>query len=137
MAKIVFISCVKSKCSHPTRAEALYLGALFTKALRYARSLSPDHIYILSAEHGVLELDAIVAPYEKTLITMRLFERRAWAEKVIAQLRSKVDLQNDEFVFLAGKHYRDGLTAHLVHYSVPMEGLRIGEQLGWLAERVG
>ena len=39
-------------------------------------------------------------------------------------------------VFLAGERYREFLARHLasrgVEVSVPMEGLRIGEQLSWL-----
>jgi hypothetical protein len=39
-------------------------------------------------------------------------------------------------VFLAGERYREFLAEHLkghgVVVSVPMEGLRIGEQLSWL-----
>jgi hypothetical protein len=41
-------------------------------------------------------------------------------------------------VFLAGERYREFLARHLasrgVEVSVPMEGLRIGEQLSWLGQ---
>ncbi len=135
MAKIVCISCVKSKRSSRSKASDLYTSPLFTKMLEYAKAQSPDHIFILSAEHGLLELDDKIEPYEKTLNTMRKAARHIWAEKVLNQLRTKVDLQSDEFIFLAGKRYRELLTPHIKRFSVPMENLSFGRQLAWLTEQ--
>jgi hypothetical protein len=61
--------------------------------------------------------------------------RRAWAERVAQQLAVAVpDLTR--VAFLAGERYRGFLSEHLtrrgVAVLVPMEGLRIGEQLNWL-----
>ena len=77
----------------------------------------------------------MIAPYERTLNTMGVADRRAWAARVAAQLAEAVpDLSR--VVFLAGERYREFLARHLadrgVEVSVPMEGLRIGEQLSWL-----
>jgi hypothetical protein len=79
----------------------------------------------------------VVAPYERTLNTMGAAKRRAWAERVAHQLVEAVpDLSH--VVFLAGERYREFLTRHLagrgVTVSIPMAGLRIGEQLSWLAQ---
>lgn len=70
MATVVCISCVKSKRSHRSRVEDLYTSPLFRKLLAYAKSLDPDRILVLSAKHGVLELDDEVNPYEMTLNRM-------------------------------------------------------------------
>lgn len=75
--------------------------------------------------------------YERTLNTMGVADRRAWGERVAAQLAEAVpDLSR--VVFLAGERYREFLARHLagrgVAVSVPMEGLRIGEQLSWLGQ---
>ncbi len=135
MAKVVCISCVKSKRSVRAKASALYTSALFIKMLNYAKSQSPKHIYILSAEHGLLELDDEIEPYEKTLNKMRKVDRENWATKVLSQLRTKTDLQSDEFVFLAGSRYRELLVPHIKHFTVPMKNLSFGKQLAWLTKQ--
>ena len=91
--------------------------------------------YILSAEYGFVPPDQIIAPYERTLNAMRVMDRRLWADRVSRKILEAVpDLK--QVVFLAGKRYREFLTRHLtdrgVKVSIPMEGLRIGEQLSWL-----
>jgi cytoplasmic iron level regulating protein YaaA (DUF328/UPF0246 family) len=103
--------------------------------LEYAKSQAPSRIFILSAEHGLLELNDEIEPYEKTLNTMRKAERQQWATKVLAQLCAKTDLQSDEFIFLAGSRYRELLTPHIKRFSVPMENLSFGRQLAWLTEQ--
>ena len=136
MKKIVCISCVKSKRDRRCKASDLYVSPLFTKMLEYAKNQTPDRIFILSAEYGLLEQDDEIEPYEKTLNTMKKVERQQWAAKVLAQLRAKADLQSDEFIFLAGSRsgsrYRELLTPHIRQFSVPMENLSFGRQLAWL-----
>lgn len=77
----------------------------------------------------------MIAPYERTLNTMREADRRAWGERVAAQL-SEAAPDLSRVVFLAGERYREflarDLTSRGVEVSIPMEGLRIGEQLSWL-----
>ena len=88
----------------------------------------------LSAKHGLLDIEQEIEKYDETLNTMRKNERIAWAHHVISDLRSKTDLQNDEYVILAGAKYRENLINHIHHYTLPLEGLRIGEQMAWLKE---
>lgn len=135
MAKIVCISCVKSKRNRRSKASDLYISPLFTKMLGYAKAQTPSRIFILSAEHGLLELDDEIEPYEKTLNTMKKAERQQWAAKVLNQLSAKTDLQSDKFIFLAGNRYRELLTPHIKHFSVPMKNLPFGRQLAWLTEQ--
>jgi hypothetical protein len=63
-------------------------------------------------------------------------ERAEWAQRVLGELRKVTDPEQDRIVFLAGKDYREPLATLLgqAGYSVevPMEGLRIGEQMQWL-----
>lgn len=85
---------------------------------------------------GLVAPGQVIAPYEQTLKTTRAADRRAWGERVAAQLNEAVpDLS--QVVFL-GRRYRQLLAPHLadrgVGVSVPMEGLRIGEQLSWLGQ---
>ena len=93
--------------------------------------------YILSAEYGLVLPNQVIAPYERTLNTMPVTARRAWADRVGQQLAAAVpDLAR--VVFLAGERYREflvrPLAEHGVTVSVPMRGLRIGEQLRWLGQ---
>lgn len=133
---IVCISCVKSKRKSPCAAKDMYTSPLFRKMLMYAQQLRPQKIFILSAEYGLLKPDDVIAPYEKTLKSMKISERSAWAGTVLSRLRQEADLQEDKFIFLAGARYRENLVRHIRHYEVPMEGLSFGPQLHWLTERV-
>ena len=131
---VYLVSCVSQKRDHACEARDLYVSDLFRKARRFAEG-SGCPWFILSAEHGLVAPGQVIAPYERTLNTMGVADRRAWAARVAAQLAEAVpDLS--QVVFLAGKRYREFLARHLdgrgVEVSVPMEGLRIGEQLSWL-----
>ncbi len=136
MKRIVLISCVSKKLPHPARAKDLYVSPLFRLNLQYARKLQPDAIYILSAKHGLLDLDTEVEPYNLTLNDMATRQVQAWAEQVLEQIKQRADLRRDHFVFLAGLKYRKFLVPRLASYEVPMEGLTIGRQLQFLSERV-
>ena len=120
------------------RAKELYDSPWFRKARAYVESTG-SRWFILSAEYGLLEPDRIVAPYEKTLNQMSIRDRRHWSQDVLADLRGILTL-DDRVVFLAGRKYREFLEPIVVTLCgdvvVPMEGLRIGEQLQWLDRQV-
>ena len=84
--------------------------------------------------------ERIISPYEKTLNTMPISDRRKWAEMVNSQIEA-VAPQLAVAVFLAGQRYRESLVDHLrkrnIVVQIPMEGLRIGEQLSWLGNHSG
>ena len=132
--KIVLISCVSQKLPHRTKVKDLYVSTLFKLSLKYANSLSPDGIYVLSAKHGLLGLEKEIEPYEQTLNNMRTNEIKEWANHVLRQLRSVASFHETEFIFLAGNKYRRYLLPHIKNAKVPLEGLRIGEQLQRLKE---
>jgi len=136
--KIFLVSCVSQKQPYATAARDLYTSDWFVKARRYVEA---QHAlwFILSAEHGLLHPDQVVAPYERTLNTMGVIERRHWAERVIRQLDDVLSGVGTA-EFLAGERYRENLIPELgrrgISVSIPMQGLRIGEQLGWLGARI-
>ena len=132
--KIVLISCVSRKLPHRAKAKELYVSMLFRLNLKYANSLCPDEIYILSAKHGLLELEREIQPYEQTLNNMRSAEIKEWANNVLQQLRSVTSLEEPEFIFLAGNKYRKYLLPHIKNAEIPLKGMRIGEQLQRLKE---
>ena len=132
---VYLVSCVSQKRDEPSPARDLYVSDWFRKARGYAEA-SGCPWFVLSAEHGLVAPDQVVAPYERTLNTMPVADRRQWASRVLAQLDEAVP-GLAQVVFLAGERYREFLAGQLrsrkVTVSVPMEGLRIGQQLRWLS----
>ena len=98
MSKVVLISCVKKKLPYKAKVRDLYISPLFRGRLRYAESLEPDKIFVLSAKYHLLDLDDEIKPYDLTLNNMFVRERKKWAEKVIGKLEKLVDLKNDKII---------------------------------------
>ncbi len=78
-------------------------------------------------------------PYDETLNEMAKSERLRWAEGVLTHLLTVTKYQ-DTVVFLAGKRYREFIAPELrtrgYSVKVPLEGMRIGEQLSWLNKAI-
>jgi cytoplasmic iron level regulating protein YaaA (DUF328/UPF0246 family) len=109
---------------------------LFRASTAYAERVA-DRWFILSARHGLLHPDDRVEPYEQTLHRLSAAERCAWSTEVTNALLQTLTAPA-HIVVLAGAVYRKHLLPPLQHagfsVSVPMEGLRLGEQLRWLRE---
>lgn len=129
------MSCVAKKRTYAAPARDLYTSALFQKARAYAERTA-DAWFVLSAKYGLVNPDTVIEPYDVTLNEMDVGERRVWVARVQQQLEL-VTRTGDAIVMLAGARYREGLTAALqrrgVRVEVPMQGLKIGEQLQWLS----
>jgi hypothetical protein len=136
MKRIILISCVSQKLNKSAKAKELYISPLFRKNFRYAEILYPEHIFILSAKYGLVKPDDEIAPYDATLNKMSAAEKKEWAAAVVVQLKRFADLQNDEFIFLAGENYRKYIIPEIQKYYIPMEGLGIGKQLQWLTQKI-
>ncbi|MBM4042952.1 MAG: hypothetical protein FJ290_31065 [Planctomycetes bacterium] len=139
MRTIYLVACVSEKKQGSHAAKDSYDSAWFKKARAYVeRQKSPW--FILSAEHGLLDPESRIEPYEKTLNEASVAERRAWAARVIPKLREVIQ-PADCVVFLAGERYREFLIGEVrrmcAQVLVPMERLAIGRQLQWLTERTG
>ena len=74
MKKYVLISCVSKKVDHAALSKDLYTSTLFKMSYRYAVSLKPDAIFILSAKYGLLLCNDVVTPYNMTLNNMKTEE---------------------------------------------------------------
>ena len=136
MKTIILISCVSKKGTKKAKAEKMYESALFIKSLAYARKLKHDNIYILSAKHHLLALDAEIEPYNLTLNTMNKQERTAWGNEVITQLKKVANVGKDKFIILAGKNYLTPIKTALKYIETPLEGMKIGERLQFLSEQL-
>lgn len=133
MKNVALISCVSLKADTPQKAKDLYLSPLFKKCYAYSQYIQADKVFILSALHGLVSEDQVIAPYNITLNTMNAKDRRIWAAKVIKQIND-LELGDVQFTILAGNRYREYLVPHLKNVSVPMAGLGIGQQLSFLKE---
>ena len=130
---LYLVSCVSEKRTNAAPAKDLYQSDWFVKARAFVEAKG-GRWFILSAEYGLVSPDQVLDPYEKTLNTMGVAERRNWAKKVEQQL-DKLLPPADRIVVLAGERYREFLMPYLSSHAtveVPMKGLRIGEQLSWL-----
>ena len=133
---IVLLSCVATKLPKPAPARELYNSPLFKRSLSYALTVDPDDIVILSAKYYVIPLDKVIAPYDKTLLNMPKEEANEWGVKVLNILADKYNLEEDKFIILAGAKYRKYITPQMKHWTAPLEGLRIGQQLAWYVKKL-
>ena len=126
----VLVSCVGEKLDHKAKAKDIYQSAWFKKARSWAES-NATRWYILSAKHGLLNPEQEIDPYECTLNTMSISERKKWGHITTEEIKKNVP--NGKIIVLAGKKYRDVINFDGYDVSVPMEGLGIGQQLSWLS----
>ena len=138
MAKIVLLSCTKSKMDHRVPTQELYSASpMFRKTLEYGKALNPDKMYILSAKHFLVPLDKKLEPYDKTLKEMPKDEKEEWGKVTIQQMKDEgLNLDKDKFIFLTGSEYLKPFIGHIKHIENPMEGLRLGQRLGWLNKQL-
>jgi hypothetical protein len=132
------VSCVRRKADKASPAQDLYTSPWFRKAREFASS-SFGKWYILSAKHGLVKPERVLAPYEATLKRMPVKERKEWAQRVLRQI-VQVAGSRDQLTVLAGTRYREHLVpllrAHGLTVRVPMKGKAIGSQLQWLARKL-
>ena len=144
MNKIVLISCVSSKNNSKARAKDLYISQLFKSSLAYSYSLNPDKIFILSALHHLLDLETEIEPYnvtlsnipkskrKKGLIVLSPAEKIDWGKKVVEMLSERTDLQNDQFIILAGREYIKPIKPYIKKIDDRLHGLRQGERVKYM-----
>ncbi|MFF2244294.1 DUF6884 domain-containing protein [Arthrobacter sp. NPDC058130] len=132
------VACAAAKLDRPDPARELCVSQLFRKASAYAEATC-DRWYILSAKHGLVHPDTIIEPYD-----VRLGARtpgappvHGWAARVRDQLAAEfAGLEGVTIVALAGEQYRTALQDVPWPVEVPMKGLGIGQQLGWLTRQL-
>ena len=149
MQKIVLIACVSKKIPFKSKAEDLYVSQLFKNSLAYAFALKPDKIFILSALHHLLDLETEIEPYNVTLsnipkskrkkgiIVLSSAEKIEWGKKVVEMLSERTDLQNDQFIILAGQEYIKPIKPYIKNIDDRLRGMGIGERIRFLKTQSG
>lgn len=130
------VGCVKQKRPSPAPAVDLYTSALFRGRRRWVEQTC-GRWFILSAKHGLVRPDALLAPYDETLTGAGVNACRRWSSQVLSQLRAELgDLTGIVFEIHAGAAYRGnglvaGLTQAGARVEVPADGLSQGRQLAF------
>lgn len=125
------IACCKQKGSRPDNAIALYKSPLFVKSVAYAQYVGLP-IYILSAKHGLILGNTIIAPYDVTLNSMDKEEKDQWARCVAVQIKARFN--QGTLLCLAGENYLKFSNYCDNEIINPMRSLGIGQRLKWLNE---
>jgi hypothetical protein len=148
MKIIVLIACVSQKKNIKAKAKELYVSTLFKYSLKYAYSLKPDKVFILSALHHLLDLDKEIEPYNVTLSNvpkakrkpglkvLNAEEKKIWGKEVIRMLSMQSDLQHDKFIVLAGQEYIKPIQAHIRYLDDRLLGLPQGKRVAYLKNHI-
>ncbi|MBH23343.1 MAG: hypothetical protein CMH57_02545 [Myxococcales bacterium] len=149
MKAITLIGCGKAKREEAAPARDLYTGNLFRARLRYA-AWKGDPYYIISARHGLLEPWRVIEPYDLHLSGVAREQRYLWASQVMEALERLHPGERLTLETHAGAVYVDHLRDRLGRLATypegsgaaatwnithPVEGMPIGQQLGWYARR--
>jgi hypothetical protein len=135
---IYLVSCVAKKRASPALAKDLYVSEWFLRVRRYVEATG-CRWFILSPKYGLVAPDQLLVPYEQDLKTMSVADRRTWARGIQVQMDHQLP-NVEHIVVFAGQRYREFLLEYFrdraATVEVPLEGLRIGEQLNWLGRHV-
>jgi hypothetical protein len=144
MTTLCLVGCCRTKLRQAAPAKELYVSPLFRLCRRWAEQHA-DAWAVLSAYHGVVEPDAVLEPYDVTIRQRRPYgqaplsseEFQTWLCASVQRWRCKYvqGSQTPQLIVLAGKDYWRWLKASFT-FSVPMDGLGIGERLQWLQEQL-
>jgi hypothetical protein len=142
---LVIVGCGAAKRDTETEARDLYTSTYFKKKRAYAETIGDDY-RILSAEHGLVAADDVLAPYETHIDDLDDRELDALAHSVGMELINTCVFEEfDEVRVLAGKSYLDPLREREAFATAPAtvrfplqeaDCGGIGEQMQWLDERV-
>lgn len=131
--RVALIGCGAQKAATTCSASELYRSQLFQASLRWAL-INCDRAFVLSAKHGLLDLDTLVEPYDQALPRDRA-GREVWGSRVGAQLVAAVGEVEATLVCLAGEKYADAISFDVPEWEYgweePLRGLEIGERLAW------
>ena len=113
--KIALLSCTKDKLPYKSKVKDLYSASIYFKnTLQKIQKENFDYIYVISAKHGVLELNQEINPYDFTLSQLKVLEKRDWARSILNQLKEKnIDIIKNNFYSFLDKEYLDWLNPYL------------------------
>jgi hypothetical protein len=138
---VVLVGCVKSKRSQGAPAKDLYTSDYFFKMRAYAEQ-SGKPCFILSAEHGLVDPEVWLEPYDCYLPEMSREYRREWGQKVAKQLEAAIGSIDGVVIDIhAGAAYVDSVRTAVepqgARVVAQLEGLSIGHRKSWYLQHDG
>ena len=134
MKRVVLIGCGSKKKDGVHKAKDLYDSDYFRK--KYAYALTFDcPIFILSAKHHLLNPEAEIGKYNESLKDKTATEKKEWTAIVLSDLKKHFDLNDTQFVILAGDDYCKYLEDS-INPVRPLKGMKIGEQNHFLTDEI-
>lgn len=135
--EVGLVGCTKSKKDEPSIPQELYSESkLFQGRSEYAKK-NHDEWYILSAKHGVLDPEGPeIEPYDETLKTATVDEKREWSSQVADSLAKRdVLTENTKVVIHAGEDYYEELLPlvedELAGVDIPTKGKAFASTRDW------
>lgn len=128
---LVIVPCGARKRDRPAAAKDLYISPYHRLCLRAAHALTaPGNIRILSGQHGLLDLDTVIEPYN-----LRLGDPGSvTVDDILGQATDAGIIDAPNVVALAGNDYARMVTATWPYARTPLAGSRgIGDQQHRLA----
>jgi hypothetical protein len=119
--RVVVIPCGAAKLDHAAPAAELYTGSYHRACARAAAALTATGgtVVILSALHGLVPLDRVLAPYE-----MRMGDSGSVTADVLREQARELGLDRaDDVTILAGLSYTAPALAVWPHAATPLAGL--------------
>ena len=128
MKTVVLVTCTARKHEGSHAARYIYTKSPnFREYFSRAQKLSNDeNIFIISALHGLLPLDRVIDYYNYTLMKKPSAVKKAWGEKVVKQIKELFDVNETNFIVIAGADYFIPLRTHLPNMQAPLEGVGRG-----------
>ena len=140
---LVLVGCVKGKHAARSAAKDLYNSPLWRCRRAYAESLGRPW-YILSAQHGLLDPDKHIDPYDLALRDLAAEARWTWSARVLEELKSRIPSLRDKLIEIhAGATYvkyglEGGLRAARASVRRPLARISgVGSQQAWYREQPG
>jgi hypothetical protein len=143
VTRIGLISCSGRKLDRAAPARELYCSPLFKRSLAYAEARC-ERVYVLSAQHHLVDLDRVLEPYDRRLGATKR-ERRRWAASVAGAIEAHHG-RDVQLLLLAGQEYTAPLIQEIARWwpsdawrariALPLERLPVGARLRWLNEQL-
>lgn len=136
------VGCTKAKLEVPgpdgkplpLPARELYSPSyVFKRSVEYLKRRCVDAWYVLSAKHGLVEPDELLAPYNETLSKAPRRVVEAWNDRVRAALRERLAGRRVKFILMAGESYAGAVVGLGAEVEEPLKGLSTGHRRSWLA----
>ncbi len=134
---MVLLCSANRKAPQPAPAIELYRSEFFRLGRSYAWRLEPVHLFVLSAEHGLVPAEQELFPYAHTMSALGQGDVSAWAEAVVAQLQDRIAVDRYRVVILGLRRFAAPIAQRLPQAETPLVGMTLAQAMNFLRERVG